>query len=91
MEYMISFFDEYMDNIENYDAFIALISLLPNSYRYDLMLSVLLYDNLIEKGNLKEGVKPEGIIRILPEKKEIVLDYKDKSLTIFHLPPIHEI
>ncbi len=89
MSYLEQFLDKYYNHVEDYESLLFILSLLPDSYQYVFAKNLLKYDDCLEDGDLMEGIKPTGIIRIFDEKIFLVLD--EKSILLLDLPPSYDI
>ena len=87
MSYLEQFLEDYYYNIDNYNALIYILSLLPNSYQYQFTKNLLKYDDYISEGDVKKGEGIEGLIVI--ENDEIILkspDLENASAVLLTLP-----
>lgn len=92
MNYLERFLGEYEDFIEDYDALLLLLSLLPPSYVYSFVLKLLEYDQFLEPGDLVEGKALVG--RIFIHDYKICLESEllpSGVVCLLKLPPSHEV
>lgn len=87
--YLEEFLINYVEHIEDYKALIYLLSLLPNLYQYKFLLNLLKYEDVLEDGDLLEGIIPIGIIKIT--KEHIILEHDDEIDILLELPEEWEI
>lgn len=87
MSYLESFLEDYYNNIDNYNALLYILSLLPASYQYQFTKNILKYDEYISTGDVKKGIGIEGLIVI--ENNKIILkshDINTGSVVLLTLP-----
>ncbi len=89
MTYLELFLECYYEHIENYEALLFILSLLPDSFQYSFAKNLLKYETFLEEGDIYEGKKLSGLIKIDCDK--IILDCEDENIVLLYLPPLHEI
>lgn len=90
MTYLETFLECYYEHIENYEALLFILSLLPDSAQYVFAKTLLEHEDLLNDGDVYEGKKLEGIIKI---KNNLILleNPSIENLVLLELPPVHEI
>lgn len=85
MCYLEEFLVQYYDHIEDYEALIYLLSLLPQSYQYIFLLNLLEQEGNMVEGDLYEGMALEGIIKI--KHRQIIIEFESYDEVLLDLPP----
>lgn len=92
MEYLEAFLMGYEEHIENFDALLHILSLLPDSYKFLFTINLLKNEKYLEDGNLYKGIIPDGLICV--NEDGIVLQstlIKNGSVILLEFPSIYEI
>lgn len=89
ISYLEDFLNCYKEHIEQYEALIYLLSLLPYSYQYLFARNLLEYEELLVDGDYYNGVKPEGMVVI--DEGRVFLVKGEGRVTLLVLPPVFEV
>lgn len=90
MSYLETFLECYYDHVENYEALLFLLSLLPASFQYVFLKNLLRYEHFLVSGDVFTGERLCGVIRIVDDR--VVLDCGDGVVfVLLDLPPVHEV
>lgn len=89
MSLLSDFLDCYAEHIEDYEALVLILSLLPDSYVYLFVRNLLGAGEFLDDGNLFEGVPLVGVIRVVDDV--IVLESGCEVVVLLELPPVFEV
>lgn len=89
MSFLSDFLDCYVDHIEDYEALVLILSLLPDSYVYVFVRNLLGAGEFLDDGNVYEGVALVGIIKVVGDV--IVLESGVDVIVLLELPPAFEL
>lgn len=90
MTYLEHFLDEYIEHIDNSEALYCILHLLPESYQYLFVRNLLKYEKYIIDGDVYEGTKSVGMIKV--DSERIVLEGTSAGdMVLLELPPYFDV
>ncbi|RAP49174.1 MAG: hypothetical protein BZ138_08190 [Methanosphaera sp. rholeuAM270] len=91
MQYLQMFLEDYYNNIDDYNAMIYILSLLPDSLQYQFVRNILKYNSYLFEGDVVEGLPAVGLISIKNDKIILESGDLDEPVILLVLPEVWDI